>query len=63
MQEKNIEVVSFSADGDSRLLASMRIESKLYNYSSKKYKYVELANNSDKSSQIVIPQAWKSWFL
>lgn len=61
-KKRNIEVVSFSADGDSRLLTSMRVESKLYNYSSKKCKYVELANN-DKSSQIVVPKAWKSWFF
>ena len=62
-KKRNIEVVSFSTDGDSRLLTSMRVESKLYNYSSKKCKYVELANNNDKSSQIVIPKAWKSWFF
>ena len=33
-KKRNIEVVSFSADGDSRLLTSMRVEPKLYNYSS-----------------------------
>jgi len=62
-KRRNIEVVSFSADGDSRLLTSMRVESKLYNYSSKKCMYVELANDSDESSQIVIPETWKSWFF
>ena len=60
--KRNIEVVSFSADGDSRLLTSMRVESKLYNYCSKKCKHVELAINNEES-QIVIPKAWKSWFI
>jgi len=60
-KKRNIEVVSFSADGDSRLLTSMCVESKLYNYSSKIYKYVEIVNDNDNSSQIVIPKAWKSW--
>ena len=35
-------MISFGADGDGRLLTSMRVVSKLYNYTSKKYDYVSL---------------------
>ena len=50
-KKRNSNLVSFSADGDSRLLISMCVEPKLYNYSSKKCKYIELAEYNDESSQ------------
>ena len=61
MQKRDIEVVSFGADGDSRLLTSMRVMSKLYSYSSKKCNYISFDN--DNSMLDLVPSAWKSWFF
>jgi len=61
-KKRNSNLVSFSADGDSRLLISMCVEPKLYNYSSKKCMYIELAEYNDESSQNNgDPKAWNSW--
>ena len=61
MQKRDIEVVSFGADGDGRLLTSMRVMSKLYSYSSKKCNYISFDN--DNSMLDLVPSAWKSWFF
>ena len=45
-------MISFGADGDSRLLISMRVISILYNYTSKKCDYISLESDAS---------AWKSW--
>ena len=35
--QRNISVISFGSDGDTRILTSMRLSMKLHNYSSKQY--------------------------
>ena len=60
-KKRNIEVISFGADGDSRLLTSMRVISKLYNYTSKKCDYISLESGSSLINSV--PTAWKSWFF
>ena len=54
-------MISFGADGDGRLLTSMRVMSKLYNYTSKKYDYVSLESGASLVGSV--PKAWKSWFF
>ena len=54
-------MISFGADGEGRLLTSMRVMSKLYNYTSKKYDYISL--ESGESLVGSVPKAWKSWFF
>ena len=60
-KKRNIEVISFGADGDNRLLTSMRVISKLYNYTSKKCDYISLESGASLVSSV--PTAWKSWFF
>ena len=60
-KKRNIEVISFGADGDSRLLTSMRVISKLYNYTSKKCDYISLESGFSLVNSV--PTAWKSWFF
>ena len=62
---RNISVISFGSDGDTRLLTSMRLSIKLHNYSPKQYQQQlnslnEIAISSNKS--LTIPKSWKSWF-
>ena len=61
VKKRNVEVISFGTDGDGRLLTSMRVMSKLYNYTSKKYDYISL--ESGESLVGSVPKAWKSWFF
>jgi len=60
-KKRNVEVVSFSADGDSRLITSMRVISKLYNYTSKKCDYLSLESGTSLVGSM--PITWKSWFF
>ena len=62
---RNISVISFGSDGDTRLLTSMRLSIKLHNYSPKQYQQQlnslnKVAISSNKS--LTIPTSWKSWF-
>ena len=61
---RGIQVISFSADEDSRLLTSMRLSTKLDNYSPKQYKTYPLIND-DMFAQyppLELPSSWSSWF-
>ena len=51
-------MISFGADGDSRLITSMGVVSKLYDYTSKKCDF-----ESGSSSVVSVPKTWKSWFF
>ena len=61
---RNIQVISFGSDGDSRLLTSMRIAIKLHNYSPKQYQQCNLINQGmlPKDKLLEIPPSWNSWF-
>ena len=61
---RGIQVISFSADGDSRLLTSMQLSTKLGNYSPRQYKTYPLINN-DMFVQYPLLEllfSWSSWF-
>ena len=60
-KKRDIEVISFGADGDSRLITSMCVISKLHDYTSKKCDYVSLESGS--SLVVSEPTTWKSWFF
>lgn len=59
---RNIQVISFGSDGDSRLLTSMRISIKLHNYSPKQYQQCNLINQEMLSQYkaLEIPPSWSS---
>ena len=60
---RRVQVISFSADGDSRLLTSMRLSLKLHNYLPKQYQRYLITNESFPQCQpLVIPPTWSSWF-
>ena len=56
-----MHVISFSADGDSRLLTAMCLASKLYGYSSTRFPNVEITQ-MPLSSTVVLPSSWDKWF-
>jgi len=60
---RKIQVISFGADGDSRLLTSMRLSLKLHNYLPKQYQHFLITNELFPQCQpLVIPPTWSSWF-
>ena len=62
--KSGIQVISFSANGVSRLLTSMWSSTKLDNYSPRQYKTYPLLNN-DMFAQyppLELPSSWNSWF-
>ena len=62
---RNIKVISFGSDGDSRLLNSMRVSIKLHNYLPKQYEHqYNLLNEAmlPSSKSLAIPSSWSSWF-
>lgn len=60
---RNIQVISFGSDGDTRLLKSMRLSTKLYSYSSDSVPTIRPFSENLISSQS-IPLHWKQskWF-
>ena len=61
---RNIKVISFGSDGDSKLLTSMRVSIKLDDYAPKQYQKVNLITQDMLSHNqgFGIPQSWNSWF-
>lgn len=61
---RGIHVISFGADGDSRLLTSMRLSTKLHSYSPPQYQYYPLISSDmfQQGKSPIIPPAWNSWF-
>ena len=58
---RNIHVLCFSSDGDSRLLNAMRISSQLYCYSLSIFSNV-IATCTPSFPSITIPASWSAWF-
>lgn len=59
---RNIKVISFGSDGDSRLLTSMRLSIKLHNYLPKQYQQQYDLLNEVTLQSLAIPTSWSSWF-
>jgi len=59
---RNIKVISFNSDGDSRLLTSMRLSIKLHNYLPKQYQQQYNSLNEVALQSLAIPTSWSSWF-
>ena len=61
---RNIHIISFGSDGDSRLLSAMRLSSKLYSYSLSSYSDLITCTTTStcKPLPITFPPTWNSWF-
>ena len=60
---RGIHVIGFGADGDSRLLTSMRLSAKLHSCSPQ-YQYYPLISSDmfQQGKSPIIPPAWNTWF-